>query len=211
MEACGLGRVYGDIDKKAVLLKSTVTVVARGGIDNASTRMIGKEAGFQDAFIYRYFKDKEDLLAYAYLLEREKFLNLAIRCIDRVREQMADQKLLERYRTVFHTSWRYLLDTPDVCRFLVYYYNSPNFEKYARMKYQEQSDSLTSHIVHLYDSEEYAKMCMYALFILLNSFGLRVVNGDLPDNAETEDKVCRVTYSAFCAHIKDSLLENTID
>ena len=49
-----MGRVYGDIDKKAVLLKSTVTVVAQVGIENASTRLIGKEAGFQDAFIYRY-------------------------------------------------------------------------------------------------------------------------------------------------------------
>lgn len=53
-----MGRVYGDIDKKAVLLKSTVTVVAQVGIENASTRLIGKEAGFQDAFIYRYFNDK---------------------------------------------------------------------------------------------------------------------------------------------------------
>ena len=76
MEACELGRVYGDIDKKAVLLKSTVTVVARVGIENASTRLIGKEAGFQDAFIYRYFNDKDHLLSQAYINENEKLMNI---------------------------------------------------------------------------------------------------------------------------------------
>lgn len=89
-----MGRVYGDIDKKAVLLKSTVTVVARVGIENASTRLIGKEAGFQDAFIYRYFNDKDHLLSQAYISENEKLMNILVKAID-YENQMIDEKPLE--------------------------------------------------------------------------------------------------------------------
>lgn len=198
-------------DKRQALLQSTVRAVAKYGMKDVSTRSISEDAGVNDAYIYRYFKDKEDLLAQAYLLENDKFMRYVIRQIELVQEQAALQELRERYCIIFHAAWRYLLDTPDVCRFFVYYYNSPNFEKYALVPYREQLNLLAGKIVHLFDNEEDARHCLYALFILLNSFATQVVNGELLDNADTEDRVLRTTYNAICAQMKNTEPENVSD
>lgn len=104
-------------DKRTALLESTVRAVAKYGMKDISTRNISSDAGVNDAYIYRYFENKEDLLVQAYLLENHKFMHHVIRQIDLVRKQMSACPLPERCRLVFHAAWRYLIDTPDVCRF----------------------------------------------------------------------------------------------
>lgn len=198
-------------DKRQALLQSTVRAVARYGMKDVSTRSISEDAGVNDAYIYRYFKDKEDLLAQAYLLENDKFMRHVIRRIELVQEQAALQEMRDRYYIIFHTAWRYLLDTPNVCRFFMYYYHSPNFEKYAQEAYKKQLDLLTEKIIHLFNGIEDAKHCLYALFVLMNSFAIQVVNGELPDNTETEDRVFRMTYNAICAQMKNTESENVSD
>lgn len=185
--------------------------VAKYGMKDVSTRSISEDAGVNDAYIYRFFKDKEDLLAQAYLLENDKFMRHVIRRIELVQEQAALQEMRDRYCIIFHTAWRYLLDTPNVCRFFMYYYHSPNFEKYAQEAYKKQLDLLTEKIIHLFNGVEDAKHCLYALFVLMNSFAIQVVNGELPDNAETEDRVFRMTYNAICAQMKNTESENVSD
>lgn len=103
-------------DKRTALLESTVRAVAKYGMKDISTRNISSDAGVNDAYIYRYFENKEDLLVQAYLLENHKFMHHVIRQIDLVRKQMSACPLPERCRLVFHAAWRYLIDTPDVCR-----------------------------------------------------------------------------------------------
>lgn len=198
-------------DKRQTLLQSTVRAVAKYGMKDVSTRNISGDAGVNDAYIYRYFKDKEDLLVQAYLLENDRFMRHVIRRIELVQEQAALQEMRDRYCIIFHTAWRYLLDTPNVCRFFMYYYHSPNFEKYAQEAYKKQLDLLTEKIIHLFNGVEDAKHCLYALFVLMNSFAIQVVNSELPDNAETEDRVFRMTYNAICAQMKNTEWENVSD
>jgi AcrR family transcriptional regulator len=196
-------------DKRQALLQSTVRAVAKYGMKDVSIRSISADAGVNDAYIYRYFKDKEDLLVQAYLLENDRFMRHVMRCIELVQEQAALQEgIRDRYCIIFHTAWRYLLDTPDVCRFFMYYYHSPNFEKYAQETYKEQLDLLAGKIIRLFDCAEDARHCLYALFVLLNSCSIQVLNGELPDNAETEDRVYRMTYNAICAQMKNTEPEN---
>ena len=74
-------------DKRTALLESTVRAVAKYGMKDISTRNISSDAGVNDAYIYRYFENKEDLLVQAYLLENHKFMHHVIRQIDLVRKQ----------------------------------------------------------------------------------------------------------------------------
>ncbi|MDQ9708155.1 TetR family transcriptional regulator, partial [Acinetobacter baumannii] len=61
-----------------------------------STRNISSDAGVNDAYIYRYFENNEDLLVQAYLLENHKFMHHVIRQIDLVRKQMSACPLPEK-------------------------------------------------------------------------------------------------------------------
>lgn len=122
-------------------------------------------------------------------------------------EQMSACPLPERCRLVFHAAWRYLIDTPDVCRFFTYYYHSPNFEKYAQKEYQIQLDELAETILPRFDTMEDAKHCLYALFVLLNSFAILVVNQETPDEADAENRAFNTAFYVIEAEMKKELPE----
>lgn len=192
-------------DKRLALLRSTVKSVAKYGMQDVSTRSVSGDAGINDAYIYRLFKDKEDLLKQAYLLENEKYMRYTIKCMKKIYDQSDGITAQERFRLVFHAAWRYLLDTPDVCRFFVYYYHSPSFAKYAFQEYRQQLDLLAEMVLPLFNSQEDAKSCLYVLFILLNSFALQVLNEEIPDNDSTENQVCAMAYNAISAQMKKDI------
>lgn len=111
------------------LIDSTVKVIARDGFDKATTRNIAGECGIPDAYIYSYFKDKEELFARAF---EEIDASLHIR----VKQTLAAVRLsgvsLETYLPVVLASfWKYLISYPELCRFYVQYYYSPYYSKYS--------------------------------------------------------------------------------
>lgn len=194
-----MGRVYGDIDKKAVLLKSTVTVVARVGIENASTRLIGKEAGFQDAFIYRYFNDKEHLLAQAYISENEKLMNILVKAIDYENQMIDEKPLEERSAFVIQAAWKYLTENPDICKFLVYYYNFPGFSRYATDNHKKCLDELSDLLYPTFRDRDEAVTLLYMIFNSVYGFAMQVANGELPNTEETAERVFHNVYTAIYA------------
>ncbi|MDO5400340.1 MAG: TetR/AcrR family transcriptional regulator [Eubacteriales bacterium] len=183
-------------DKRHALLCSAVRAVARYGMKDVSTRRISADAGVNDAYIYRYFQDKEDLLVQAFLLENQQFMAQAIKQIDQVRQSAPRESLDKRFETVFYAAWRYLLDRPEVCRFFLYYYLSPNFAQHARAPYRRQLDELAEKVRPLFASGEEAKQSLYALFVLLNAFAVQVLNGEQPDTPETGRRVLQMTFAA---------------
>ena len=199
LEACELGRVYGDIDKKAVLLKSTVTVVAQVGIENASTRLIGKEAGFQDAFIYRYFNDKDHLLSQAYINENEKLMNILVNAIDGENRFIDEKPLEERSAHVIQAAWKYLTENTDICKFLVYYYNSPGFRKYAMDNHKKWLDKLSDLLYPTFQDRDEAESLLYMIFNSVYGFAMQVANGELPNTEETAERVFRNVYTTIYA------------
>ena len=50
-------------DVSSTLINSTISVIANEGLDRTTTKAIVHGTSINEAYIYRYFSDKEDLLA----------------------------------------------------------------------------------------------------------------------------------------------------
>lgn len=50
------------IDVRSTLIDQTIKVVANEGLDKATTKAIVGDTGINEAYIYKFFKDKDDLL-----------------------------------------------------------------------------------------------------------------------------------------------------
>ena len=74
---------------KKALIKSVVGVVARDGLENTTTKSIAKEADINEAYIYRCFNNKEDLLRSAFHMEDVRFLDLLLKKLPLLREKGA--------------------------------------------------------------------------------------------------------------------------
>ena len=60
---------------RQTLIESAITIVAREGLDKTTTKRIAEEAGINEVYIYRCFKNKEDLLSEAFYTKDVNFIN----------------------------------------------------------------------------------------------------------------------------------------
>lgn len=186
-------------EKKALLLKSAVQSVAQYGLENTTTRTIGEFAGIHDAYIYRYFEDKDHLLARAYIIENERLMQILVKAIDYENQFIDTQPLEERSAYVINAAWKYLTKKPTVCKFLVYYYNSPGFIKYAKDDHRKWVNKLSDLLYPTFQDREEPIAMLYMIFNSVYEFAMQVANGELPNTKETEERIFRIVYTAISA------------
>ncbi|QBQ64573.1 TetR/AcrR family transcriptional regulator [Actinobacillus indolicus] len=92
------------------ILKAADVLMAREGVQNLSTHKIAKEAGVSVGTIYLYFKDKDHLLNQLVLYLFDAFQT----AIDQ--EYHADLPLFEQYQKLWHASWQFMLDNPNIVK-----------------------------------------------------------------------------------------------
>lgn len=186
-------------EKKARLLKGAVLSVAQYGLENTTIRTIGKFAGINEAYTYRYFDSKDHLLAQAYIAENGKLMKLLLRAIEHENRLIDSRSLEERSAYVIREAWKYLVDSPDICRFLVYYYHSPSFVKYAMEDHAKWIDRLAELLHPVIPDRDEAVTLLYTVFDLIYGFAVQVADGRLPDTVETEGRVFGSTYTVISA------------
>lgn len=64
-------------------------------------------------------------------------------------------------------------------------------------------------VLSLFGSTEIAKHYLYALFVLLNSFALQVVSGEVSDDMNAEERVFNMAFHAIKAEMKKEKPEET--
>lgn len=60
------------MDKKELIRKSALKVIARNGFHDAKVKTIADEAGIAAGTVYLYFNNKEDILDYIFYVEHKK-------------------------------------------------------------------------------------------------------------------------------------------
>lgn len=66
-------------ERRESVIRAAITEFARGGYDGTSTEAIAKRVGVSQPYLFRLFKNKQEL-----------FLAAATRCLNQTREAMAD-------------------------------------------------------------------------------------------------------------------------
>ena len=186
----------GSDNKQQALLKGVVRAVARDGLENTTTRSIGEVAGVKDAYIYRYYNDKEELICRAFYDECKNFAELIIRHIE-----LAKTAVISSYREglymVLSPAWEYLMDNPDMCKFCVYYYHSSSFRKFATIKYYQKVKDILDHLISLVPFCVDTGVLLNHLLISLFSFAVQIIDGDLPNSEVSRELVFEQMYAVF--------------
>ena len=114
---------------KQLFIDCAVRIVARYGLDKTTTRLIADEAGMNEMYLYRCFKNKENLLSCAFYLEDTRFLEVIQKVMPTM--QLASLSCEERCFLLWKACWEFVLEKPDDCRFYIRYYYSANCKAYA--------------------------------------------------------------------------------
>ena len=177
---------------RTALMDATVKIVAEDGLEKLTTRSIASECDLHDAYIYRYFIDKDDLLKRTFLRE-DKLLNDII--LERIRNTNLDElHFREKLELMWMDTWDLFIDNPDKCKFYVRYYYSTNFQD-AIDEYKEGNKELISTFKTFFKTDLDVEMLYHYNIDTLLHMAMRVAIGELENTETVKREIFELIYS----------------
>ncbi|PLX84054.1 MAG: TetR family transcriptional regulator [Desulfuromonas sp.] len=106
-------------DKRRAILRSTMELIAEQGFHGTPTSQIAQRAGVGVGTIYRYFKDKDELIEEIHEENHALFASTFAENYDPA------MPVRENYLAIFSALTRLFIANPFEIRFMEQYYNSP--------------------------------------------------------------------------------------
>lgn len=116
------------IDKRSALLKATLCLVNRDGIQGASMAKVAKIANVSPATIYLYFESKQDLVNQLYLDVKESFAKATFANYD------SGETIKDRFEKIWYKMAHFKLNNKEEASFLSQCDNTPMIDEPTRQE-----------------------------------------------------------------------------
>lgn len=170
-------------EMQQVFKDATVRVVARDGLDKVTTKAIAREAKLNEAYIYKCFAGKDDLLNETLNMEDANFAVL----LEKLFPVIYDERLSYRERAyvIWKRSWDFILEERDDCIFYIRFYFASIGLNHVYRKHMDAYWPLVERVRPLFKEGTNMEMLCHQVFCTMLFFAARVMDGDLENNEET--------------------------
>ncbi len=183
------------------LIDGTIHVIAREGLEKASTKLIGRATSINEAYIYRCFKDKEDMYAKTFAFLDEELVAKAKQHVSVMYLEEMDRE--KRCRVFFTAAWRFILGNPNKCLTYIRYYYSSYFAKYSAEEHRKRFEPFIDRIKIAFRDEANVWMIMNHALTTMLTFAVRVFDGSVPNDEDTEEHVYRLVYASVGQYFEE--------
>lgn len=184
------------------LIDGTIRVIAKEGLDKASTKQIGLATSINEAYIYRCFKDKEDMFAKTFDALDEELLTKTMLHVEVM--YRADMEFVQRCRSYFFSVWAFLLGCRDKCLVYMRYFYSPYFTKYSAKDHKKRFMPLLAKFSAAFKDEADVWMILDHILNVMLDFAVKVHNDQMPNNDEYAEHVFRVIYASVKQYFRNN-------
>ncbi|MBE6592894.1 MAG: TetR/AcrR family transcriptional regulator [Ruminococcaceae bacterium] len=174
---------------RGAFINSAIRVTADQGIQNATTKALSKDSGLSEVYIYRYFRDKDDLFRQAFYSLDKELTYVMISAFKKVDQQQTNVK--SGFQAIYHDFWQFCLGDMKKCSFFIQYYYSTNYQGESdgerKAIYQPVLDLVSPAFAEGTD----AWVELNHMYDIIFPKMLRVIRGTLANNKDTEEGVYR--------------------
>ncbi len=174
------------------LIDGVIQVVAKDGLDKASTKQIGKATSTNEAYIYRCFADKDDLFVKAFDCLDDELLHTTMKYIDVMYMKSLEYEM--RCRFYFSAVWEFMLGNQNKCLTYVRYYYSPYFSKFSAQAHKKRFDPLIDKFKDAFKDDADVWMILNHILNVMLDFAVKVHNDQMPNAEIYSEHVFRVIY-----------------
>ncbi len=134
---------------KELFLEKTIEVVARVGMENLRTKMVADAAGFSEATMFRFFRDKDEMLCETFLEVDRRVSEVFLACFkpEKFENTTCKEALFEIWKKIFS----YLLENPNETLYLIRFRYSALYSSEIRSKRKAYDGSLNKAYEYLTD------------------------------------------------------------
>ena len=182
------------------LIDRTITVIAENGLDKTTTKAIVKGTDINEAYIYRFFKDKEDLLFHVFEKLDDELVSKALQHVEVMYMPELEYEL--RCRVFFTAIWKFMLGNKEKCLAFVRYYYSPYFQKYSYETHKQRYAPLVSKFQDAFKDEADTWMILNHVLNVILDFAVKVHYNRMPNEDDYSEHVFRVIYRSIEQYFK---------
>ncbi len=187
--------------KRAGLMDGAIHAVAINGLENTATRDISIASGINEAYIYRYFENKEDLLAKTFAREDDLFLEKILNNFPVLHYESIEYEA--RCKVLFMRCWEYIIGRREQLTFYIRYYYSSSFLKYAYEEHMQKYEVLLENMKNAFpESVDSRAILNHILDTLLNT-AMSQLNHPNRTNEEAAESNFRMIFSVVKAFVKN--------
>lgn len=190
---------------KQAFIDSAVRVVARDGMEKATTKAIAAEAKLNEAYIYKCFPSKDELLSEAFQMEDVNFANLLQKTLPIM--HMPGLSWKERAYILWKKSWEFILSKPADCIFYIRYYYSASCRAHAYDVHLACYKPLIERAGKAFRPGTNMDMLIHQIFSTMLFFASRVLNGELENSEATTQWAFEQIYSFVVPNVRAEVLE----
>ncbi len=188
-------------DVSSTLINSTISVIANEGLDRTTTKAIVHGTSINEAYIYRYFSDKEDLLAKTFAELDDELVTKVMHHIDIM--YMREMDYETRCRLFFAAIWGFMLGNRDKCLAYVRYYYSPYFHRNSAEEHRKRYAPLVKRFGEAFRAESNVWMILNHILNVMLDFAVKVYNGEMPADDDYSEHVFRVIYASVQQYFRN--------
>ncbi len=184
------------------LIDGTIRVIAREGLDKASAKQIEVETGINVVYIYRCFKDKEDMFAKVFDALDEELFAKSMQHVEVM--YVPGMEFVLRCRGYFSAVWTFLLGNREKCLTYIRYFYSPYFTKHSAEDHQKRFAPLVAKFRNAFRDEADVWMILNHILNVMLDFAIKVHNGHMPKNDDYAEHVFRVIYASVKQYFREN-------
>lgn len=188
------------------LIQGTIKTVAALGLENTTTNAICKTCGINVAYIYRFFSDKEDLIAAAFTYVDDEFLHLILDNCTVLNYESIDYE--SRCNVLFKKCWDYLMAHPEATVFYTCYYYSVSFQKYARDAHMARYAGLFGKMKTAFPENTDVRLVLHHVLDTLLGEATKQVNKPFEDSDISAAKTFSLIFSVVKSYVRSDRLNN---
>ena len=189
-------------DMREKLIARTITVIATEGLDKTTTKAITTGTGINEAYIYRHFSDKKDLLSKAFDKLDEELVAKVMQHLPVMYMQEMEYEL--RCRVFFEAVWKFLLGNKEKCLAFVQYYYSLYFTKYSAESHKRRYIPIVEKFKDAFKDEADVWMILNHILNVMLDFAVKVHNGQMPSEDNYSEHVFLVIYRSVEQYFRKS-------
>lgn len=188
-------------DVQSRLIDRTIIVIAENGLDKTTTKAIVKGTDINEAYIYRYFNDKEDLLSHVFDTLDEELFNKVMQHLPVMYMRELEYEL--RCRVFFEAVWKFLLGSKEKCLAFVRYYYSPYFTKYSAESHKRRYMPVVGKFKDAFKDEADVWMILNHILNVMLDLAVKVHNDQMPNEDNYSEHVFRVIYASVKQYFRE--------
>ena len=183
------------------LIDRTITVIAENGLDKTTTKAIVKGTDINEAYIYRYFSDKEDLLSHVFDTLDEELVAKVTQHLPVMYMRESEYEL--RCRVFFEAVWKFLLGNKEKCLAFVRYYYSPYFTKYSAESHKRRYVPVVDKFKEAFKDEADIWMILNHILNVMLDFAVKAHNGQMSEEDNYVEHVFLVIYASVKQYFRE--------